>query len=114
MHTYERNDVYEYLVIKVPERKIPVYLNYYECFGWEFENTFRHSKDTLTLRRDRNIANKAELAWIQRSLEICLEEVNELETSKKDKYSKLTLIFVTLVAMLMVNLHRHQSYENQS
>ncbi len=77
---------YEYKEIAVGSDKASFYLDCYESFGWQQDEHFpakeTGGKVTLKLKRDRKIANKAELTRLQRHFEANLEEIAALERSK--------------------------------
>lgn len=76
---------YEYKEINAPQNQISFYLDSYECFGWKLDERAPQKNDTLSLRRDRKIFNKMELTRLQRHFEACMEEINNLESSKTTK-----------------------------
>lgn len=77
---------YEYKEIAVETTKAPMYLDCYQCFGWQPDGNIT-SKEylgrvTITLKRDRKILNKMELTRLQRHFEACMGEIDRLESSK--------------------------------
>lgn len=77
---------YEYKEVSVRSDKASLYLECYESFGWQQDENFpmqeSGGKITLKLKRDRKIANKAELTRLQRHFEADIEEITTLERSK--------------------------------
>ncbi len=77
---------YEYKDICVEHERVSLYLDAYECFGWEEDSRRERgvglSKTTLHFRRDRRIANKPELTRLSRHFEACMLEIDSLEDSK--------------------------------
>lgn len=78
---------YEYKTLTVCKDKLPIYLDAYQNFGWSVDENIRQSESyshiMLTLKRDRRIINKMELTRLQRNFEACMEQIEELERSKK-------------------------------
>ena len=77
---------YEYKRVKVPGDELALYLDAYECFGWQMDERLSDlSGDgllTLQLKRDRKIMNRMELTRLQRNFEGCVEEIAMLEKEK--------------------------------
>ena len=77
---------YEYKKIKVSSEQLALYLDAYECFGWQMDERLSDlSGDgllTLRLKRDRKIMNRMELTRLQRNFEGCMEEIALLEKEK--------------------------------
>ena len=77
---------YEYKRIKVSGEEAALYLDAYECFGWQLDERLSDlSGDgllTLQLKRDRKIMNRMELTRLQRNFEGCREEIAMLEKEK--------------------------------
>lgn len=77
---------YEYKEVCVPNDQASMYLDCYETFGWELDETFptvsRSSLTTLRMKRNRKIMNKAELTRLQQHFEACTKEISQLERSK--------------------------------
>ena len=77
---------FEYLELNVPRTQASFYLDSYENFGWVQDENLPVKESggstTLQLKRDRKIANKAELTRLQRNFEACMEELDALERSK--------------------------------
>lgn len=77
---------YEYKQISVPSSQVSMYLDCYEAFGWETEDSIFPVREsgmvTLRMKRDRKIINKTELTRLQRHFEACIREIDELERSK--------------------------------
>lgn len=79
-------NAYEYLELNVPRTQASFYLDSYENFGWVQDENLPVKElggnTTLQLKRDRKIANKAELTRLQRNFEACMTELESLERSK--------------------------------
>ncbi len=77
---------YEYKELSVNEEKAGFYLDSYASFGWELDDNLppKTSMNMVTFhfKRDRKIANKAELTRLQRHFEADIEQLQELEHSK--------------------------------
>ncbi|MDE6620423.1 MAG: hypothetical protein K2K74_08065 [Lachnospiraceae bacterium] len=89
----ERNYVgYEYKELVVDNSMVSLFLDGYENFGWEVndsragsgigEKTGSGQKTVIRLKRDRKILNKAELTRLQRNFEACVAEIQTLEQRK--------------------------------
>lgn len=87
---------YEYKEISVPSDHASMYVDCYECFGWETDENFNLTTSvgatTVRLKRDRKIVNKMELTRLQRNFEACAKEVGELERSKTSVATVLALV----------------------
>lgn len=81
---------YEYKEIVADSEKASLYLDVYECFGWEADENLgsvhnaHHvpGKISIRLKRDRKIVNKMELTRLQRNFEACVKEIEMLEREK--------------------------------
>lgn len=77
---------YEYQKATVNSGRASQYLDCYRSFGWvQDENmvsAVNGPKMTLHLKRDRKIANRAELTRLQRHFEACIGEVEAMEKAK--------------------------------
>ncbi len=77
---------FEYLELNVPRTQASFYLDSYENFGWTQDENLpvkeSGSNTVLRLKRDRKIANKAELTRLQRNFGTCIAELDALERSK--------------------------------
>ena len=77
---------FEYLELNVPRTQASFYLDSYENFGWVQDENLPVKESggntVLQLKRDRRIANKAELTRLQRNFESCMAELDALEHSK--------------------------------
>lgn len=78
--------LYEYKELAVSEEKAGFYLDSYASFGWELDDNFppKTSMNVVNfhLKRDRKIANKAELTRLQRNFEANIEQLREMERAK--------------------------------
>lgn len=88
--------MYEYKELSVSSAQASFYLDCYENFGWKQDEHFapqnRNEKLVLKLKRNRKIANKAELTRLQRNFEADLKEIEALENSKTTLATMLSLI----------------------
>ena len=79
-------NVFEYLELNIPRTQASFYLDSYENFGWTQDENLPvkeiGSNMVLQLKRDRKIANKAELTRLQRNFEACIAELDALERAK--------------------------------
>lgn len=77
---------YEYKEITMRSDKAPFYLDCYESFGWQQDESFpmQETKNTVLIRlkRDRKLVNRTELTRLQRSFEAGMDEITALEHSK--------------------------------
>lgn len=88
--------MYEYKEVNVSSSQASFYLDCYENFGWLADEHFApqnvNEKLILKLKRNRKIANKAELTRLQRNFEADLREIEALENSKTTLATMLSLI----------------------
>lgn len=88
--------MYEYKELSVSSSLASFYLDCYENFGWKQDEHFapqsRNEKLILKLKRNRKIANRAELTRLQRNFEADLKEIEALENSKTTLATMLSLI----------------------
>lgn len=88
---------YEYKELTVSEDKAGFYLDSYASFGWELDDNFPPRTTvggvTFHFKRDRRIANKAELTRLQRNFEANIEQLREMERAK---YSTATVWALTI------------------
>ena len=77
---------YEYKEVTVPSDQASMYLDSYECFGWEPDGNVvsvqGHSCTTIRMKRNRKIINKMELTRLQQHFEACMSELEALEKAK--------------------------------
>lgn len=87
---------YEYKELTVCEDQAGFYLDSYASFGWELDDHFppktTGSNVTFHFKRDRKIANKAELTRLQRNFEADIEQLRALESSKSSSATMWALI----------------------
>lgn len=81
---------YDYKEVAVEADRASMTLDGYENFGWKPDENFpemmissQKSRMLVRMKRDRKIINKAELTRLQRNFESCIEQIKELEYSKK-------------------------------
>ena len=88
---------YEYKRIKVSGEQAALYLDAYECFGWQMDERISDLSgdgfSLLQLKRDRKIMNRMELTRLQRNFEGCMEEIAMLE---KEKTRTATIVSVAV------------------
>lgn len=86
---------YEYKELYVSEETASFYLDCYENFGWRQDEKFPPQRSggriLLKLKRNRKIANKAELTRLQRHFEGDMEEITILENSKTREALAVTI-----------------------
>ena len=86
---------YEYKELTVARDKFSFYLDAYQNFGWEMNESLPEhghgSNMILTLRRDRRIVNKAELTRLQKNFEACAGDIKALESAKTSSATILAL-----------------------
>ena len=90
---------YDYKTATVLSDKAAMYLDAYKNFGW-LPGDSQPSRGlggnvTLMLKRDRKILNKVELTRLQQHFEACMDEVAELENSKR----RTGLIYTLVVGL---------------
>ena len=79
---------YEYCTITVPIEYSSLYMDNYECFGWEPDVNMPDMADRsgknmlLHFRRKRNLRNRTELTRLQRNFDGLVGELGMLERSK--------------------------------
>jgi len=79
---------YEYRDIAASGDMESLYVDSYECFGWQFEGRQSSLKGitsgtvNLKFKRDRKVLNKAELTRLQRHFDSCVSEITRMEQSK--------------------------------
>ena len=79
---------YEYRDISVNGDMESLYVDSYECFGWQFEGRqpslmgITSGTVILKFKRDRKVLNKAELTRLQRHFDSCVSEITRMEQSK--------------------------------
>lgn len=93
----DRNFItYEYKEMTVDADQISLYMDAYENFGWKADQnvktTASQGKATLHFRRDRKMINKTELTRLQRNFDACMDEIRELEASKKSMATTVSII----------------------
>ncbi|MBC1458660.1 hypothetical protein [Listeria newyorkensis] len=75
---------YEYKDITINQEQESLFVDGYTNFGWDLDSV---SKSVTSLKikfkRDRKIRNKAELTRLQRQFDACVDEMEQLERSKK-------------------------------
>lgn len=87
---------YEYKQITVEQKKVAIYLDSYENFGWKLDETMSDIKDNgkcvLRLKRDRKIVNKTELTRLQRHFEDCMAQIMQMENQKTQNATIASLV----------------------
>ncbi|HJA66875.1 MAG TPA: hypothetical protein H9955_11295 [Candidatus Mediterraneibacter cottocaccae] len=103
---------YDYKEVTAEPVRLSLLLDGYESFGWEvIENAGttagngiynpgvpakQQGKQTVRLRRERKIINKAELTRLQSNFEACISEIDALERAKTTRPT-LTSITVGII-----------------
>ena len=91
---------YDYKEKTVDKQEMSRYIDCYECFGWHTDDKILSAdnggKATLRLKRDRKIANKAELTRLTGHFEACMNEIRTLENSKKS-YAQIVSLTAGLI-----------------
>lgn len=79
---------YEYKDITVNQEQESLFVDGYTNFGWDLDSIAKPIKPLASLKikfkRDRKIRNKAELTRLQRQFDACVDEMEQLERSKKN------------------------------
>ena len=79
---------YEYRDVSADSSMESLYVDSYECFGWQFEGRqaallgIGAGTVNLKFKRDRKVLNKAELTRLQRHFDSCVSEITRMEQSK--------------------------------
>jgi len=87
---------YDYKTVTADDEKASMYLDAYKSFGWIVDDGAPAKSNTLKLKRDRKILNKAELTRLQQHFEACLDEIASLENSK----TKMAMIYALVVGLI--------------
>lgn len=83
---------YEYMELNAQSDRISLYLDGYLSFGWVADENVPQNKNSIKLKRDRKIINKVELTRLQRHFEACVDEIRELERSRMNKATIISII----------------------
>jgi len=87
---------YDYKQVVVKEKQASYYIDCYENFGWFLDENKemqrKYNQCLIYFKRDKNIANKAELIRLEQNFDACILEINELEHAK---YVKPTIQSMT-------------------
>jgi len=111
---------YDYKTVTADDENISLYLDAYENFGWELDDQAGLPSNAgprvrargiparryagaaaLRLKRDRKIPNKAELTRLQQHFEACMDCIAELEKSKTDRATILSILIGIIGAAFM-------------
>lgn len=92
---------YEYKEIKGSYEKISFYLDSYQCFGWEVNDSVPAKSNHLHLKRNRNITNRMELTRLQRNFEADLEKIHALEESKRSVARITSAVLIALGIIIL-------------
>lgn len=96
---------YEYKEISVPSKDASLFLDCYENFGWipDENHPTDHSGEitTIHLKRNRKIINKMELTRLQRNFESCMQEIQQMERSKKQTATVWAMIVGVIGTVFM-------------
>lgn len=90
---------YEYKEIRGSYEKLSFYLDSYQCFGWEINDSIPVKENHLYLKRNRNITNRMELTRLQRNFEADLEKIHMLEESKKS-LARITGVILAAIGIM--------------
>lgn len=87
---------YDYRTIVVKQSMVSLYTEAYKYFGWimicadaDERALVSGGQTTLEFKREHKIRNKGELTRLQRSFEACVNEISEMEESKKAAASRV-------------------------
>lgn len=96
---------YEYKEFMADSSNASLYIDGYQCFGWELDSNQSPPKEIgkvlLCLKRDRKIINKAELTRLQRNFEDCMRQVDILENSKTSTATGAAIAIGVIGSMFM-------------
>lgn len=102
---------FDYKAVCVDCSQVSMYLDGYECFGWQTDENqtgvrerddlsiyYKRERRTSTiyLKRDRKIMNKTELTRLQKHFEDCAQQIRKLEMAK----TRLAMIVAITVALI--------------
>lgn len=96
---------YEYQDITVKRSVASAYADGYESFGWRLDGTTdpvgKVDSVSMKFKRDRKIANKAELSRLQRQFDACFSDILSLEGSKVLKASVAAYVIGVIGTVFM-------------
>ncbi|MGM9948332.1 hypothetical protein [Floccifex sp.] len=96
---------YEYKEITIKTKNASFYLDCYESFGWKLDDnlSIKENQDNtiLCLKRNRKIINKMELTRLQNNFEACAQEIKQLENSKTNSATAISLIIGMIGTIFM-------------
>ena len=87
---------YDYKAVAADSDNASMLIDAYKNFGWLVDDAAPAKSNTLKLKRDRKILNKAELTRLQQHFEACLDEIASLESSK----TKMANIYSLVVGLI--------------
>lgn len=92
---------YEYKTIVTDSKEQSRVSDMYEAFGWEITSESTSlKKTTLSMKRNRNIAHKAELNRLERQADKILGNINALERSKTTSAKVFSWIFGIVATLI--------------
>jgi len=98
---------YDYLEVKASEKNASWLIDGYRNFGWQLDSNFQsrsaYSKNTIQLKRARNILNKPELTRLQQHFQAVFDECEILE-ARKHLYATIASVSVGLMGTILVAL----------
>ena len=93
MENKDKIITYEYITIYVKKEQEPVYIDTYNCLGWELVDSeiagdiHNLLSTKLSFKRNRKINNKQALIKIQRDIDIKFKNIEKMESQKEIKAS---------------------------
>ncbi len=90
----------EYKVINSKKEDASFFIDCYKCFGWEIDENINDEKK-VHLKRDMEISNHMELTRLQNHFEASVEDLIELERTRKDKCIFFTALHVLIGTAFM-------------
>lgn len=105
---------YEYKEVLTDSDQASFFLDCYEAFGWELDDRISKTegsvrivngrpvrKSLIRLKRNRKIINKMELTRLQRNFEHCIQEIDQMEHSKRSVASMYSISIGTIGTVFM-------------
>lgn len=103
---------YEYKELSIDSHEVSMYIDCYKNFGWSIDENRRKvetveksvlesGKTVIYLKRDRKMINKAELLRLQRHFEDCIKQIDQLEKSKTQAATAVSIAVGIVGTMFM-------------
>ena len=92
---------YDYKELVVDNDLDLYHLDALECFGWKIDESKSIAQKKYVLKRQRHIVNKTELIRLEKNLDSCLYEINQLQKSI-DSYSIINALSIGLIGTALM------------